>query len=86
MGYGIIPIVNNIGDYGTLLYKVLNKELLLEQYSESECVRCLQKVFSMKKEDIIQLENSVYQIANDKFDYHNFELELRSYFHGISRE
>lgn len=84
MGYGIIPIVNNIGDYGTLLYKAFNKELLLEQYSEVECIKCLQKVFRMQPKDITQLKNNVYQIASDKFDYHNFESRLRVYFHDIS--
>lgn len=83
MGYGIIPIVSNVGDYAKLYLKDGDNSIIINGSSSSECYKAILRALSLSDDCIYKLKNNAKLSANKNFNYLNRGAEIVNFLESV---
>lgn len=70
MGFGIVPVVSEVGDYTKYYLQNGVDSIFIDGYSPENCLLAIRKAINLSKHEYIQMSKNAIYCVKTKFDYH----------------
>ena len=75
--YGVVPVVSRVGDYTAYYLKDGVDSLIFDGDSGEVCRQALVRALSVAPEDYVAMSQRARLTAENRFDYHNWQKEIK---------
>lgn len=76
MGYGIIPVCSDVGDYTALYLENGKDSIIFQGCGKNECASAIRSALRLSPEQLAAMKHAARRTVEDKLDYHNWSKAL----------
>lgn len=79
MGYGVVPVCSDVGDYTTLYLEDGKDSVIFSGCGREDCVAAMRRAMNITTEQLVAMKYAARKKIEDKLDYHNWANVLQSF-------
>lgn len=79
MGYGIIPVCSDVGDYTALYLEDGKDSIVFQGCSKEKCAEAIRRALELSPERLVAMKHAARKKVEDKLDFHNWSEVLRNF-------